>query len=177
MCTTKCALRRFGPASLIRGSAMHYNQREHGARIPTRSGSFSTMSTAPDKTPTVIGIAVVEHAGAYLVGRRPINVPLAGLAEFPGGKCRPDESPRDCAVRECAEETGLAVVPVQLLLRVPFAYPHGAVDLHFWLCRPRDAGDVALEHQGYQWVKREVLAQHPFPEANKSVIALLTAAR
>ena len=50
-----------------------------------------------------IGIAVVEHAGRYLVGIRGPDVPLAGYAEFPGGKCLPNESPEDCAVRECRD--------------------------------------------------------------------------
>ena len=50
---------------------------------------------------TRIGIAVVESAGQVLVGLRPEGVPLAGMAEFPGGKCEQDETPRSCAVREC----------------------------------------------------------------------------
>ncbi len=134
---------------------------------------MGTDENSPVLHPTTIGIAVVEHAGAFLVGCRPKNAPLAGMAEFPGGKCRPGEVPGDCAVRECMEETGLAVVPVELLMRVPFEYPHGAVDLHFWLCTPRAASDVAAEHRSYRWVPRKELGELPFPEANKPVIALL----
>ena len=47
-----------------------------------------------------VGIAVVEHAGRYLVGVRGPDVPLAGFAEFPGGKFLINESPFDCAIRE-----------------------------------------------------------------------------
>ena len=54
-----------------------------------------------------IGIAVVEQAGHFLIGTRGPDVPLAGFAEFPGGKCYEEEAAEDCAVRECLEETGL----------------------------------------------------------------------
>ena len=43
------------------------------------------------KLATRIGIAVVESAGRILVGQRAADVPLPGLAEFPGGKCESDE--------------------------------------------------------------------------------------
>lgn len=113
------------------------------------------------------------HAGRYLVGVRGDDGPLPGLAEFPGGKCQPDESPAACAVRECREETGLAVVPVRLLLRQQFEYPHGAVDLHFWLCEPADPQAVADDHAGFRWVGRGELRSLPFPEGNRELLALL----
>ncbi|MCA9069030.1 MAG: NUDIX domain-containing protein, partial [Planctomycetaceae bacterium] len=56
---------------------------------------------------TQIGIAIVEHNNCFLIGVRGDDSPLSGLAEFPGGKCQDGETPADCAVRECWEETGL----------------------------------------------------------------------
>jgi 8-oxo-dGTP diphosphatase len=123
--------------------------------------------------PQRIGIAIVEHAGRYLVGIRPEGVPLAGYAEFPGGKCEADEPTDACAVRECHEETGLAVAPVRLLQQVTHTYPHGTVELSFWLCRPVSADIDAAEHHGFRWVSSEQLAALRFPEANAGVIALL----
>ena len=76
-----------------------------------------------------IGIAVVERDGCYLVGRRGSGGPLAGRDEFPGGKCRPGESPQTCAVRECLEETGITVSADTLLLERTFAYSHADVEL------------------------------------------------
>jgi mutator protein MutT len=121
--------------------------------------------------PQRIGIAIVEHAGRYLVGIRPEGVPLAGYAEFPGGKCHADEPADACAVRECREETGLAVAPVRLLQQVTHTYPHGTVELSFWLCRPADG--VAADYNGFRWVNAEQLAALRFPEANAAVIARL----
>lgn len=122
-----------------------------------------------------IGIAIVEHDGRYLVGVRGPEQALAGCAEFPGGKCEPEESPRDCAVRECLEETGLAVVAERLLEQTAFSYPHGDVELHFWLCRVSGKSPLAADHRGFRWVTGEELRSLPFPEANRSVVVNLSA--
>jgi 8-oxo-dGTP diphosphatase len=124
-------------------------------------------------SPQRIGIAVVEHRGRYLVGVRPDGVPLAGFAEFPGGKCDPGEPTDACAVRECAEETGLSVAPVMLLDQLRHDYAHGPVELSFWLCRPVDAAAVCHEHRHFGWVSAADLAALRFPEANAGVIRLL----
>jgi len=122
---------------------------------------------------TRIGIAVVEHRGRYLVGIRPAGGPLAGYAEFPGGKCLPEESPAQCACRECFEETGLRVRTVDLLMHREFEYPHGLLDLHFWLCRPVEEEDVADLQQEFRWVPKAKLSSLQFPEANQPLIEVL----
>lgn len=123
-----------------------------------------------------IGIAVVEQAGHFLIGTRGPDVPLAGFAEFPGGKCCEEEAAEDCAVRECLEETGLTVRVERLLIRREHVYPHGTVDLHFILCHP--AADVALtdEQRGFRWISANELASLPFPAANADVVSLLSTA-
>lgn len=123
--------------------------------------------------PRSIGIAIVEHEGRYLVGVRGDEGPLAGYAEFPGGKCREGEAPRACAVRECLEETGLSVVAHELLLNRRHAYEHATVDLSFWLCGPADPEDVADDHRGFRWIDAVALTEQRFPEANGPVLEML----
>lgn len=131
---------------------------------------------AKDRPPTLVGIAVVEWQGRFLVGTRDGSGPLAGFDEFPGGKCRAGESQAAAAVRECREETGLEVFAVDLLMHRTFQYPHGDVDLEFWLCRPqpRVQEQVPDDCQGYRWVEKKTLASLRFPEANAPLIARLT---
>ena len=121
-----------------------------------------------------IGIAIVEQAGHFLVGTRGPDVPLAGFAEFPGGKCGEGEAAEDCAVRECLEETGLSVQIERLLMRREHTYPHGTVDLHFYLCNPLPEVSLADEQCGFRWVPANELAALPFPEANVDVVSLLS---
>ena len=125
-------------------------------------------------SPTRIGIAIVESDGHFLVGCRKADVPLPGLAEFPGGKCETDETPRSCAVRECREETGLVVVPSEQLATVLHTYPHGSVELHFWRCRlgpgmPANARPIAP----FRWITAAELAKLEFPAANQTVLEQL----
>lgn len=127
-------------------------------------------------TPKRIGIAVVEHTGCYLIGIRGPDGPLRGYAEFPGGKCLPDESPEDCAVRECLEESHLPITIERLLLRRQFTYPHATVDLHFFLCHPREDSAVRQDHNGFRWIPAHELPQLKLPEANAPVVALLVPA-
>ena len=122
---------------------------------------------------TPIGVAVVEHQGHYLVGIRGNDGSLPGRAEFPGGKCETGETTADCARRECLEETGLDVEIAELLLDRTFQYEHGTVDLHFWLCRPKNSNSVARKHFGFRWVPVSELASLNFPEANQPVIQML----
>lgn len=121
--------------------------------------------------PKTIGIAVVESQGRFLVGTRREGQVLAGAAEFPGGKCEVGESPQQCAVRECLEETGLRVEPLRLLEQLRFEYPHGIVDLHFWLCR--EVEPAAEPQHGFQWVSCAELRSLKFPTANESVVRKL----
>jgi mutator protein MutT len=127
------------------------------------------MSDAPS-APTRIGIAVVEHDGRFLVGIRGEDGPLPGYAEFPGGKCHTGETPAECAIRECHEETGLRVEVTQPLLSREYEYPHGKVELHFFLCAPAAGSAPAPTHAGFRWVPATDLPTLRFPPANDVVI-------
>jgi mutator protein MutT len=126
--------------------------------------------------PVAIAIAVVEHRGLFLVGQRPEGVPLAGMAEFPGGKLLPGESPEQAAVRECLEESQLAVEVVERFPDVVHDYPHGQVHLHFLRCRLPVAETSLLPRPAppFCWVPREDLAKLNFPEANRALVATLS---
>jgi mutator protein MutT len=117
-----------------------------------------------------IGITVVEHEGRYLVGTRGEGGPLPGYAEFPGGKCHGDETPAEAAIRECFEETGLRVEITEPLLEREFDYPHGRVELRFFLCRPAAGSDVTRPQGAFRWVDARELTALQFPEANAPVI-------
>ncbi|QDU78514.1 8-oxo-dGTP diphosphatase [Polystyrenella longa] len=124
------------------------------------------------KLPKRIGIAIVEHDGKYLIGVRQATQTLAGKAEFPGGKCLPEESAADCAVRECQEETGLDVRVQKMIYEIEHRYSHDVVALQFWLCELIDT-DKADSLAPFVWRSREELTELDFPDANGPVIQLL----
>jgi len=122
----------------------------------------------------VIAVAVVRRANEVLIGQRPPGIPLAGLWEFPGGKTRPGESPREAAARECLEETGLSVVVGEEYPSVAHDYPHGRVELHFFACTTREP--QAVPRSPFRWVAIASLDRFSFPPANASLLEALMAA-
>lgn len=120
-----------------------------------------------------VAIALVEHDGRYLVGRRGDDVPLGGYHEFPGGKCHPNETPAEGAVRECREETGLQVEVRRLRLAIEHDYPHGRVHLHFFDCRLADTSTPPTPQNGFRWVAVRDLQRQHFPEPNWLVVRQL----
>lgn len=119
---------------------------------------------------TSIAIAVVEDEGRFLIGQRPADVALGGLWEFPGGKVEPGESPTAAAMRECVEETGIAVEVLGPYPEQIHTYDHGTVRLRFFACR---ATTDVPPRPPFRWVARADLAQYAFPAGNAALLAHL----
>lgn len=122
---------------------------------------------------TPVAIAVVANNGCYLVGRRGPVGPLAGYFEFPGGKCHPGEPPEVCVVRECLEESGLAIEVIRLRRDILHTYPYGTVHLHFFDCRLVSEHESSRHRLGFAWVPGASLLNFNFPEPNRALVAEL----
>jgi 8-oxo-dGTP diphosphatase len=123
--------------------------------------------------PTQIAIAVVEQDDHFLIGQRPLGVPLAGLWEFPGGKIEQGETPEAAAVRECREETGLSVEALFCYPPHDQQYDYGQVELHFIGCRLSRRSAIE-PREPFLWVRRGDLSQYEFPAGNRGLLQLLT---
>jgi mutator protein MutT len=121
--------------------------------------------------PADIAIAVVEHQGRFLIGQRPADVALGGLWEFPGGKVEPGETPENAAVRECLEETGLAVQVIGDYPLHDHEYAHDKVRLHFFRCQL--SSPMSEVRFPFRWVARAELASYEFPRGNDGILKLL----
>ena len=127
-------------------------------------------------SPIRVGIGLVARDGRYLIRRRPPlpGSPMPGLWEFPGGKCEPGESPEEATIRECREESGLAVRLIRLRQSRVHHYPHGLVELNYFDCVPIHAD--AQPRGGFAWVDGRNLPGLDFPEANGPVLRELAEA-
>lgn len=121
--------------------------------------------------PICVAIAVVQHEGRFLVGTRPVGVPLAGLAEFPGGKVHAGETPAEAAARECLEESGLVVEVGREYLSTLQQYDHGLLEVHFFRCRVVDS--AVAPRSPFRWVDAAELASLEFPAANGPLTEIL----
>lgn len=130
--------------------------------------------TWPVSETIVVLAAIIERDGRYLLARRLKNTHLAGLWEFPGGKCEPGETHEVCLEREILEELGASVVVGDEILVVEHAYPGRRVRLHFRRCEllgePR-----AILAQELRWAPKAELRQLEFPAADAELIEILSA--
>lgn len=120
----------------------------------------------------IVAAAIIERAGRFLVTRRQTGAHLAGLWEFPGGKCDAGESLSTCIARELLEELGLAAAVGSELLVTAHDYDDRRVELHF--IRRECAADPSPRlGQEMRWVAREDLNRLEFPPADAELIRLL----
>jgi len=126
-------------------------------------------------SPSVIVVvaAIVERDGRFLVTRRLRGTHLAGLWEFPGGKCDPGESHEACLERELLEELGVRSRVGREVLATTHAYPERTVRLHFRECAIEESPQPLLG-QEIRWIARADLATLEFPEADAELIRRLT---
>ena len=79
------------------------------------------------------------------------GLPYAGLWDFPGGGREGDESPLECALRECHEELGLKVT--RAAVEWEYAFVEDGQDKWFCVARlPATAvDDVVFGDEGQRW--------------------------
>ncbi len=89
-----------------------------------------------------VGALVTDGPRVLLVRR--LAVPRIGFWALPAGYMDADELPEDALVREIAEETGIAVRPVELLGVAPLAgWAERRGILLLYRAEPVEAGDAA----------------------------------
>ena len=124
----------------------------------------------------VVAGLIRDERGRYLITRRRQGTHLAGLWEFPGGKCEPDESLEQSLRRELAEELGARFVVGELVETVRWTYPEKTVVLSFFRCRLEEGAIEPREGQLMQWVRPEDLGAYAFPPADAALLTRLAAA-
>mgnify|MGYP001208049434 CR=1 FL=1 len=118
--------------------------------------------------------ALMRKDGLVLLGQRPKGS-LQGQWEFPGGKIEMGETPEEALKRELQEELGVTATVGDLRLATTHTYGDRGVlilfyDVRFWKGEPKSQHHVDL-----MWVKPEEIHRQEIPEANRKILAQLTA--
>ena len=118
-----------------------------------------------------------DSCGRVLVGKRRAGTHMEGYWEFPGGKRRPDEAPRDTLERELREELGIAVQGAQFMAKLTHRYPERLVRLELWRVDRFEGEPFAREGQSLAWVAPEHLPTLPLLPADLPLVRVLSAQR
>ena len=127
-------------------------------------------STDTQMRSIVVVAGILVHDGKVLITRRPSNVHLADLWEFPGGKVEAGESLHDALQRELREEIGVETIVHGEFFTITHRYPDKLVELHFFNCAIRSGAPQALEVADFRWVNFSELTSFAFPEADRELI-------
>ena len=124
-------------------------------------------------TPLIVTAAVIERDGHFFMTRRLNGTHLAGMWEFPGGKCGADESLVESLERELLEELGSRSTIGEEIFTVEHAYPERTIRLHFFAVTLLDEPKPLLG-QEMRWVSRNELRELQLPEADRGLVERLT---
>jgi A/G-specific adenine glycosylase len=120
-----------------------------------------------------VAVGVVFRDNQVLITRRKAEGLLGGLWEFPGGRIKKGETPKEACIREIMEEVGLKVTIESFLIRIHHAYTHFKVVMDVFCCNLH-SGHVWLNGPtDYRWVELTDLTNYPFPKANHKIFPLL----
>jgi len=102
-------------------------------------------------TVIVVGAAILD-GGRLLAARRKEPAALAGGWELPGGKVEPGEDDLAALVRECREELGVVISPVERI-GGDWAMSGGAT-LRVWTATVAEGEPQALDdHSEVRWLE------------------------
>ena len=123
----------------------------------------------------VVGGLIRDDRGRYLITRRRAGTHLAGLWEFPGGKCEAGETLEQSLARELSEELGAMFAVGEQIETVRWDYPEKSVVLHFFRCTVVAGAVSPQEGQLMAWVAPADFGRYEFPPADATLLARLQA--
>ena len=120
-----------------------------------------------------VAVGVIERDKHILLSRRPDNVHLGGLWEFPGGKVEAGEAVFDALCRELREELSIVVASADPLIRISHDYPDKQVLLDVWRITDFFGEPESAEGQALVWAETVNLGNFKMPAADKPIISAL----
>jgi 8-oxo-dGTP diphosphatase len=125
----------------------------------------------------VVAGVLSDSQGRVLLAQRAAGKHLAGMWEFPGGKCEPGEAPQDALRRELREELGIEAGSFERLIAVPWRYREKSIFLDVYRVLDYAGQAHGRETQALQWVPLHELTLVDMPAADRPVVAALRLSR
>jgi 8-oxo-dGTP diphosphatase len=120
------------------------------------------------KTVVVVAALIIEQ-GKILITQRKKDSSRALLWEFPGGKVKEGEEPREALRRELMEELEIEVEVGMIFDAVFYSYPEYPILLLVYRCRVKKGAPKPIACQDVRWVPLRELVKFPMPPADDPV--------
>ena len=117
-----------------------------------------------------VAAALVVEDGKFMICQRPAHKARGLLWEFVGGKVEPGETKEQALVRECREEIGCTVRPLDIYMEVDHVYPDIAIRLTLFRAAIVSGRPRRLEHADIRFIAPEEIPQYDFCPADASIL-------
>ena len=117
----------------------------------------------------VVGAAVL-NGNTCLVAQRSKKMSLPLKWEFPGGKVKPGEDPREALRREIAEEFGVEIQVFEFLGEGSSVIGNRSIRLEVFRAQILNGELIPLEHCEIRWVDAEQLLRLDWAKADIPVL-------
>lgn len=119
---------------------------------------------------TDVVAALIWDQDRFLACQRPAHKARGLLWEFVGGKVEAGEAPEEALIRECREELGVTVQPLDLFMEVTHEYPDLTVRLILFNAVITDGTIQLLEHADARWIGPDEIPNYAFCPADKDIL-------
>ena len=150
---------------------------------PINSSCISYQNNTVNKFPTKpkklkrphynVAVGIVYKQNKLLITKRPTNILLGGLWEFPGGKIKKGETIKECIKRELYEEVGIQVEPMRYITTIKHQYSHFTVTIGAYLCEHLHGKPKPIECVDFKWINYNQIKEFPFPKANHKLFQFI----
>ena len=120
---------------------------------------------------TEVVAALIWDKDRFLACQRPAHKARGLLWEFVGGKVEAGESREDALIRECREELGITVKPLDIFMEVVHEYPDLTVHLILYNAVISQGTIQLFEHVDARWVSPAEIPEYEFCPADKDILA------
>jgi 8-oxo-dGTP diphosphatase len=133
-----------------------------------RRNAAEIVSRGEMKTVIVVAALIIEQR-KILVTQRKKDAPHGLLWEFPGGKMKEGEEPREALRRELREELAVEVEVGMIFDAVFYPYPTYPILLLVYHCRVEKGSPKLIGCHDLQWVNLRELKKLTMPPADDPI--------
>jgi len=119
---------------------------------------------------TDVVAALIWDNNRFLACQRPARKARPLLWEFVGGKVEPGESREEALIRECKEELGVTVRPLDVFMEVIHEYPDITIRLILYNATIEWGEIQLIEHNDARWITAEEIPNYSFCPADTEIL-------
>jgi len=120
-----------------------------------------------------VAAALIRKEKKFLICQRKEKDKFALLWEFPGGKCRKNESFKECIEREIKEELGVEIKVEKLLGIFKDQDKNLRICVHLFLSSIKKGMPSCIDCKDFSWVSLKEAKKYEFAPLDKKIMLFL----